>query len=93
MRCVVCRVSQRIGILRLVKRVFVYTSVLLRFNFAFVLPILGYCLPVWRSAVECHLQLPKRQVYSVTKLCPDQCFFLLYHRRNVAGLSMLYKVN
>ena len=31
-------------------------------------------------------------MYSVARLCPDQSF-LLCHRRHVAGLSMLYKVN
>ena len=43
---IVSRVSRRIGILRLVKRLFVDTSVLLRVYFAFVLPILEYCSPV-----------------------------------------------
>ena len=43
-RRIVSRVSQRIGILRLVKRVFVDTSVLLRCYYAFVLLILEYCL-------------------------------------------------
>ena len=43
----VFRVSQRIGILRLVKLVFVDTSVLLCCYNAFVLPILEYCSPVW----------------------------------------------
>ena len=46
------RVSQRIVILRLVKHIFVDTSVLLRCNFAFVLPIHDYCFPVWGSAAE-----------------------------------------
>ena len=41
------RVSQKIGILRLVKHVFVDTSVFLRCYYAFVLPILEYCSPVW----------------------------------------------
>ena len=54
MRGIVSRVSQRIGILRLVKRVFVNTSVLLRCYSAFVLPILEYCSPVYGSAAECH---------------------------------------
>ena len=45
-RGIFSRVSQRIGILRLVKRIFVDTSVLLRCCFQFVLPILGYCSPV-----------------------------------------------
>ena len=38
------RVSQRIGILKVVKRVFVDTSVLFRYYYAFVLPILEYIL-------------------------------------------------
>ena len=61
-RGIVSRVSQRIGILRLVKRIFVDTSVLLRSNFAFVLPILQYCSPVWGSAAGRQIQLLERQV-------------------------------
>ena len=90
---IVSSVSQRIGILRLVKRIFVDTSVILRCYYAFVLPILEYCSPVWGSAAECHLQLLERQVYSVARLCPDQNFLSLSHRCRVAGLSMLYMVN
>ena len=33
------------------------------------------------------------QVYSVARLCLDQSFLSLCHRRRVAGLCMLYKVN
>ena len=43
---VVCRVSLRIVVLRLVKRIFVDTSVLLCCYFAFVLIILEYSSPV-----------------------------------------------
>ena len=43
---IVSRVSKRIGILRLVKRIFVDTSVSLLCYFTFVLPILEYCSPV-----------------------------------------------
>ena len=86
-------VSQRISILRLAKCIFVYTSVLLRCYFTFVLPILEYCSPVWGSAAEYYLQLLERQVYSVADLCPDQSCLPLCHQRRVAGLSMLYKVN
>ena len=46
-RGIVSRVTQRIGILRLVKRVFVDSSVLFRSCYAFVLPALEYCSPVW----------------------------------------------
>ena len=59
-RSIVSRVAERIGILRLVKRVFVDTSLLLRCYYAFVLPILEYCSPVWESAVEFHLELLER---------------------------------
>ena len=92
-RGIVSRVSQIIGILRLVKRIFLDTSLSLRCYFAFVLPILKYCSPVWGSAAECHLQLLQRQVYLVARLCPVQSFLLLCHRRRVSGLGMMYKVN
>ena len=90
---VISRDSQRIGILRLVKRVFVDTSVLLRCYYAFVLPILVYCSPVWGTSAECHLQLLEPQVYSVARFCPDQTFLSLCQRRHVASLFMLYTVN
>ena len=48
------------------------SSVLLGYYFAFVLPIIEHCSPVWGSAAECHLQLLEGQVYSVARLCPDQ---------------------
>ena len=92
-RGIVSRVSQRIGILRLVKRVFLDTYVLLRCYYAYVLPILEYCSPVWGSAAECRLQLLDRQVYSVARLCRDQTFLSLCHRRHVHALCMLYRVN
>ena len=65
---------------------------LLRCYYAFVLPILEYCYPVWGYAVRCHLQLLESQVYSVARLCPDQTFLSLCHRRHVAALFMLYKL-
>ena len=37
--------------------------------------------------------LLEHQVYSVARLYPGQSFLSLCHRRRVAGLSMLYKVN
>ena len=47
----------------------------------------------WGSAAECHLQLLECQVHSVASLCPNQTFLSLCHRRHVAALFMLYKVN
>ena len=93
-RGIVSRISHWIiGILRLVTRVFVDTSVLLRCYYAFVLPILEYCSPAWGSAAECHLQFLEHQVYSVATLCPDQTFLSLCQRRHVAALCMVCKVN
>ena len=89
-RGIISSVSQRIGILRLVKRLFVDTSVLLRCYFPFVIQILECCSLVWGSAAECHLE---SQVYSVVRLCLDKSFLSLCHLRRVAGLSMLYNVN
>ena len=57
-RSIVSRVSQRICILRLMKSVFVNTSLLLRCYYAFVLPILEYYSPVRGSTAEFYLQYP-----------------------------------
>ena len=51
-RGIASRVCQRIGIFKLVKRVFVDTSVLLPCYYTFVLPILEYCSQVWGSAAD-----------------------------------------
>ena len=62
---IVFLVSQRIAMLRLVKRIFVDTSVFFCCYFPFVLPTLEYCSTVWGSAAEYQLQLIERQLYSV----------------------------
>ena len=64
-----------------------------RCYFAFVLPILEYCSPVWGLADECHLQLLERQVYPVARLFHDQSFLSFCHLRPVAWLSVVYKLN
>ena len=69
---IVSSIFQRISILRLMKCVFVDTSVLLHCFCAFVLPILEYCSPVWWSAAECPLQLLERQGYSGARHCLNQ---------------------
>ena len=76
-RGIVSRPFQRIEILKMVQLVFVDISVLLRFYYAFVLAILEYCSSVSGSAAECHLQLLKRQMYSMARLCPGQSFWSL----------------
>ena len=76
----------------LVKPMFADIPVLLRCYFKFVLPIFEYCSLVWRSAAECHLQLLESQVNSA-RLCPNQSFLSFCHRRYVAWLIVMYKVN
>ena len=92
-RGIVSHVSQRIGVFDVGEHVFVDTTVLLSCYYSFVLQILEYCSPVWGFAAECHLQLLERPVYSVARLCHDQTFLLLCHRRHVGALCMLYKFN
>ena len=46
----------------------------------------GFCCGMSSSASE-------RQVYLVGKLCPDQTFLSLCHRRHAAAQCMLYKIN
>ena len=87
-RGIVFRVSQKIGILRLVKRIFVDTSVLLRCYFAFVLPVLRCGVSCWMSP-----SAPWTPGVLGGQLCPNQSFLSLCHRRREAGLSMLYKIN
>ena len=41
----------------------------------------------------CHLQHLERQVYLMTRLCPDQSVLSLCHRGDDSALCMLYKVN
>ena len=80
LHCTVSHVSQRTGILWLVKCIFVDSSMLLRCYFAFVLPILQYCSPLWGSAAECHLRLLEHQLPGdlVARLCPDQSCLWCY---------------
>ena len=76
---------------------------LLGYYYAFVLPILDYksITTLLRYGGQLlfvtfsfgHLQRLELQVYSVARLCHYQSFLSLCHRRHVAGLCMLYKVN
>ena len=76
-RGIVSHIFIRICILRLVKHVFMDTSMLLYCYCAFALPILEYCSPVYESAAECHLQLLESQVYSVACQIRISCRFVI----------------
>ena len=85
-RGIVSRVSQRIGILKLVKCIFVDTSVLLTMEQHVLATILGYCSPVLPSASRA-LGVFSGQALPLIKVC---C-------RCVIGVMLLdcvlYKVN
>ena len=93
-RGIVSLVSQKISILRLVKRIFVDTSVLLRCYYAFVLPILEYIVLRCRGRLlNVTFSFFELKVYLVARLCPDQVFLSLCHRRHVVWLCRLNKIN
>ena len=82
------------------RSVFDDTFVLLRCDYAYVLPILEYCSHILGSAADCHLLTEGiadsaadcHQVHSLAGLCPDQILALSDHRRRVAGLRTSHKV-
>ena len=85
-------VSQKLGIMRRVWRIFGDRALLRRCFFCFVLPILEYCSAVWGSVAPCHLKLLDRVVRGASFICGDGDLCDLYHRRDVAALCMLYKI-
>ena len=89
---IVSVVSQRIGILRLMKHIFENTSVLFRSNFAFFLPILEYCSPVWGQLLNVIFSFLSARCIQFSGVVSIS-FLSLCHRCRVAALSILYKVN
>ena len=92
LRKVVAGASQKLGIMRRAWRVFEDREILLTCFRSFVLPLLEYCSPVWRSSADCHLNLLDRIIGQVSFLLGGDFVCDLWHRRDVAGLCMLYKV-
>ena len=89
--CLVSRAaSQRLGILKS-WRVFHDRSLLGRWFWGYVLPVLEYCSAVWCSAADTHLKLLDRAVSGAWFLTGD-VFECDIARRSVAVLCMLYKI-
>ena len=76
--------AQRLGIMRKSWQVFHYRSLLLRFFWSFVLPVLEYCSSVRCSAADSHLKLLDRVVRSTAFLACGVLDCNLAHRRSVA---------
>ena len=84
--------AQRLGIMRKSWQVFHDRSLLLRYFWSFVLPVLEYCLAVWCSAADSHFKLLDRVVNSAGFLAGGVLECNLAHRRSVAELCMIFKI-
>jgi len=93
LRSVASRCSQRIGLMRRAWRLFGSVEVMKRCFNSFVLPLLEYCSPVWRSSADCHLKLLDGVVSRVAfMLGGGNVPCDLSHRRGVSALSVFYKI-
>ena len=93
-RDIVSSVSQRISILRLMKLVFVGHLCFLRCYYAHVLPNTSIVLRCGYLLLDVIFSFSTAWcIWWPCRLCPDQTFLSLCHRRHVAALCMLSKVN
>ena len=72
--------------------VFGDVSVVAKCFWAFILPVLEYCSPVWMSAASSHLLLLDR-VGRVSQLGGESVSYDLLHRRKVAFLCVFFKID
>ena len=84
--------SQRLGVLRKSWRVFHDRSLLERFFWCFVLPVLEYCSAVWCSAADTHLKLLDHAFSGARFLTGGVFECDIAHHRSVAVLCMLYNI-
>ena len=73
--------------------VFRDVTVVAKCLWAFILPVLEYCSPVWISAATSHLSLLDRVVSQVGRLSGGSVSCDLWHRRKVASLSVFFKID
>ena len=67
-RAIAANASMRVGILRNTMTVFRDVAIVAKCFWAFILPKLEYCFPVWMSAATSHLSLLDRVVCQVSRL-------------------------
>ena len=73
--------------------VFRDVTVVAKCFWAFILPVLEYCSPVCMSAATSHLLLRDRVVGRVCQLSGGDVSCDLWHRRRVAPLCVLFKID
>ena len=92
-RAIAASASMRVGILRKTMSVFRDVTVVAKCFWAFILPVLEYCSPVWMSAATSHLSLLDRVVTQFGRLSGGSVSCDLWHRRRVASLSAFFKID
>ena len=90
-RLLASSIAQKTGLLRKCYRTLGNDVSVKKSFFAFILPCFEYCAPVWSSAASSHLKLLDRALRNIRFFLPDISLDL-ERRRNVAGLSLLYKI-
>ena len=89
-RAIAASASRRVGILRKTMSVFRDVAVVAQCFWAFILPVLEYCSPVWMSAATSHLSLLDRVVGQISRLSGGSVSCDLWHSRKVASLSVFF---
>ena len=92
-RAIAATASMRVGILRKTMSVFRDVAIVAKCFWAFILPVLEYCSPVWMSATTSHLSLLDRVVSQVSRLSGGSVSCDFWHRRKVASLSVFFKID
>ena len=73
--------------------VFRDVAVVAKCFWAFILPVLDYCSPVWMSVATSHLSLLDRVVGQVSRLSGGIVSCDLWHRRKVASPCVFFKID
>ena len=92
LRKVAASASQKLGIMRRGWQLFGDLVLLRRCFNSYILPVLEYCSPVWRSSSDVHLRLLDRVVRQASFMLDGNLRCDLGHRRDVAALCMLFKI-
>ena len=66
-------------------------AIIAKWFWAFILPVVENCSPVWISAATSHLSLLDRVVSQVSRLSDGSVSCVLWHRRKVASQSVFFK--
>ena len=92
-RAIAATASMKVGILRKTMSVFRDVAIVAKCFWAFILPVLEYCSPVWMSPATSHLSLLDRVVRQISRLSGGSVSCDPWHRRKMASLSVFFKID